>query len=120
VVVDGHCQCFFRPLLPYDILAQLLVYFLGSWYLARRETRLGRDSRLLLFDNFSTEVDTFVADVDAAGTCDESLNLVLALSTKRAAIGRACIFRVCHVSLLPFPQNMASATFDGPISILHY
>ena len=81
MIVYSHRQRLFGSLLSNNVLTQLLINLLRSRYLARLEAWL-RDRSLLFFDDFTTEIDTLIADIDTTGTCYEPLHLILALSAK--------------------------------------
>src|SRR5215472_8816517 len=99
MVIYGHCQAFLGSLLPNYILTELLINLLGRGYLACLQTRL-RYSSLLLFDDFSTEVDALITNVHTSRTSDQSLYLVLTLAAERAAVSSSHVFRICHVYYL--------------------
>ena len=88
VIVDGDAEDLFGALLPDDVFAELGIDLLGSEVAdGRRGLRLrGRGS--LFVDNALAEAHTFVADVNFAGTGDESLDLVLLLSAEGALVLR--------------------------------
>ena len=80
VVVDGDGQRLLRRLLPDDVAVEELVDLTGLGQLV--PLQLGGLGQLLL-DDLVAQVDALVADVHA-GTGDELLDLLLALSAERA------------------------------------
>jgi hypothetical protein len=68
-------------------MTELFIDLLGRWYLPRLETWL-RYGSLFFFDDFPAEVNALIADIDSPRTGNQTLDLVLTFTTKRASIRR--------------------------------
>jgi hypothetical protein len=67
------------------VVAELLVDFLGCWYLAGVQTGFG-DSVGLFLNDFTAQINTLITNIDTTRASDQSLHLILALAAKGAAI----------------------------------
>src|SRR5262249_8403292 len=68
------------------------------------------DRRLLLLDDLAAQIHAFVADVNAARTRDEALDLILTLATEGTAVRHACPLHIRHGTTIP----SLSGTGAGP------
>src|SRR5579871_3477831 len=102
VVIDRNGQRLLGLFLADDIAVQLLVYLLRGGHLADRGSRLRWEVGVLFFDDLATEVYALVADIHAPWPGNQALHLILALATKRAAIGHAASLSCTWHMLLCF------------------
>jgi hypothetical protein len=94
-------------------LTELLINLLRCRDLPCLQTRLC-DSGLLFFNNLSTKIDTLVTYIDTSRTSDKALNLILTLTTERAAVSGSHIFRICHVCNLSLKGLSVYSTSAHP------
>src|SRR5206468_6440193 len=108
MVVDGDRQDLFRPILPDDILIQVVLDF-------GRLAELRGDLLFRLFpvlrDDVVAEIHTLVADVDG-GACDQLADLVTAFPTERTPQVPVRLFLFRHVA--PTPSFASTARFAQP------
>src|SRR2546427_12073092 len=97
MVVDGDRQDLFRPILPDDILIQVVLDF-------GRLAELRGDLLFRLFpvlrDDVVAEIHTLVADIDG-GAGDQLADLVTAFPTERTPQGPGRLFLLLHVASIP-------------------
>ncbi len=96
MVVDGHRERSLRAVLADHVLVENLVYLAR---LRQRRDVKGRWGDELLVDDLVTEIDAFVADVDARAG-DQLLDLSLGLATETAEQLFVGIGRSGHDELL--------------------
>ena len=87
MVVDGDAQDFFRAFLADDVVAKLLIDFLGG-KAGDGDGLVFYGRRAFLFDDALAEAYAFITDVDFPRPCDQPLDLMLRFPTKGALVLR--------------------------------
>ena len=92
MVVHGDTHRLLRLILTDHVVAEEFVDLFGLGQFVELQVTCLVE---LFLDDLVTEVDAFVADVDA-GSCDELLDLLLTLSAERALQQIPAVADACH------------------------
>ena len=80
MVINSHRQGPLRSFLAHNVVVQDLIDLLGLGKISKAE-RVVIGARKLVLNDFITQLDTFIADIDPRAS-DQFSDLVLVLTTK--------------------------------------